>query len=74
MSKYPWPHVAPKDYAARIVFLTSKLETMYRYGVEQDLLRAELSWLNKQIEDRISAQTAITQPNQRAWVGQQAPL
>ena len=73
MTKHPWPHIDPAQWETRLAELEA-LIPLRGPGSELDLLKAEASWLSKQIENRISNETAIIAPNSPAWVGQQPPL
>jgi hypothetical protein len=54
-------NIAADLIPARVVFITSKLDTMSRFGSQQDCLRSELSWLRKRYDEVISAETSVWQ-------------
>lgn len=67
MTKLPFPHTDPDDWVDRL----AEVQTLIAErgpGTELDLLRAEESYLEKQIRNRESNMGAITAPNSPTWV------
>jgi hypothetical protein len=64
--------IAADDIPSRLVWLDSKLDSMSRFGTQQDCLRNEKSWLNHRLEEVRSGETAIV--SQGIVVGRIDPI